>query len=189
MALIRWQITNPEFTVRPAPAEMPDRDDDPTAAGLPREVWLADEMATVTAGARLAAALAPGDAVMLSGGLGAGKSALARAVVRALLGDPDAEVPSPSYTLVNVYETPRGEVWHADLYRLADTSETAELGLEDAFDAAIVLLEWPERLGAALPARRLEIALEIAGETARRARVIPHGPGWEAAMASLGAAA
>ena len=183
---MRGEKTNPEFTVRPAPAQMPDRDDDPTEAGLRREMRLADETATETCGARLARALAPGDAVMLSGGLGAGKSALARAVVRALLGAPDAEVPSPSYTLVNVYETPRGEVWHADLYRLADMSETAELGLDDAFDTAIVLLEWPERLGAALPARRLEIALEIAGETARRARVTAHGRGWEAAMASLG---
>jgi tRNA threonylcarbamoyl adenosine modification protein YjeE len=150
---------------------------------------LASEAATRRAGAALAAALRPGDTVALSGPLGAGKSAFARAAVRTRLGDPEAEVPSPSYTLVNVYDAPGGEVWHADLYRLADVSEAAELGLEEAADHAVLLIEWPERMGEALPPRRLDIALGIAGPEARTALIAARGEGWEAALAALAALA
>jgi tRNA threonylcarbamoyladenosine biosynthesis protein TsaE len=158
---------------------------------------LDDEAATARLGAALAGVLHPGDAVLLSGALGAGKSALARAVIGALLGDPGAEIPSPSYTLVNVYETPRGPVWHADLYRLSgDAAEIGELGLDEAMDpsaegaagGALVLVEWPERLGGALPARRLEIRLSSrAGAEGRDAMLTLAGPGWEAAAAMLAA--
>ncbi len=117
---------------------------------------LPDEAATDAFGAALGGALRAGDAVLLSGPLGAGKSALARAAIRRLLDDPRAEVPSPSYTLVNVYDAPAGPVWHVDLYRLSGGGdEMAELGLEAAMGRAVLFVEWPDRLGTALPARYL----------------------------------
>ncbi|MEM9763603.1 MAG: tRNA (adenosine(37)-N6)-threonylcarbamoyltransferase complex ATPase subunit type 1 TsaE [Pseudomonadota bacterium] len=140
---------------------------------------LSGEDETEAFGRLLAGALDAGDTVLLSGTLGAGKSALARAILRARLADPAAEVPSPSYTLVNVYEPPAGPpVWHADLYRLGDSSELAELGLEDAFASTICLVEWPDRLPSQ-PARRLEIALALpddaSGEDVRRAEITATG--------------
>jgi tRNA threonylcarbamoyladenosine biosynthesis protein TsaE len=108
--------------------------------------------------ARLAAVCAPGDVVALSGALGAGKTTFARGFVRALTKDAD-EVPSPTFTLIQTYDTPRGAVWHCDLYRLTKPEDAWELGLEDAFADAICLIEWPERLGAALPPRRLAVTL------------------------------
>lgn len=133
---------------------------------------LPDAAATVALGVALGARLSPGDAVMLYGALGAGKTTLARGAVAGFLGR-EEETPSPTYTLVQTYEGPRGQLWHADLYRLKDPSEAEELGLEDAFTDAAVLIEWPERL-AVLPARRLDIRLSQAGE-GRRARLAAHG--------------
>jgi tRNA threonylcarbamoyl adenosine modification protein YjeE len=95
-------------------------------------------------GARLAAVLHPADMVLLSGGLGAGKTSLARAVIRALLGQDRLEVPSPSFALVQPYAGPAGPILHADLYRLSAGREIDELGLFDD-PLAIVLVEWPER--------------------------------------------
>lgn len=136
-----------------------------TQAGSPNgaaaSLVLSGEGETEAFGQLLAGALDAGDTVLLSGTLGAGKSALARAILRARLGNPAAEVPSPSYTLVNVYEPEVGPpVWHADLYRLGDSSELAELGLEDALASTICLIEWPDRLPSP-PTRRLEIALAL----------------------------
>lgn len=106
---------------------------------------LPDDKATEALGAEIAAMLAPGDLVLLSGDLGAGKTSLARAIVRTLLADPGLDVPSPSFALVQPYETAAGvPVLHADLYRLTDPREIDELGLLDTPDA-IVLVEWPER--------------------------------------------
>jgi tRNA threonylcarbamoyl adenosine modification protein YjeE len=105
---------------------------------------LADDAATAAFGARLAAALKPGDLVLLDGDLGAGKTALARAVIRTLVGDPQLDVPSPSFALVQPYDAAGGPVLHADLYRLSSEAEIDELGLFDRADA-IVLVEWPER--------------------------------------------
>lgn len=167
------------------PAPTPD-----DAATGTLALTLASPAATDALGARLARLLGPGDAVMLSGPLGAGKSALARAVVRARLADPHAEVPSPSYTLVNVYGAPDGvEIWHADLYRLGAAEEAGELGLADAFDAALALVEWPERLDGALPPRRLEIALALLGDTVRGLRLRAVGPDWDRLVSELGALA
>lgn len=96
-------------------------------------------------GAMLAAALGPGSTVLLSGPIGAGKTHLARSMIQSLL--PFAEdVPSPTYTLVQTYHTNTTDIWHADLYRLADSSELVELGLDEAFSTAIVIVEWPDRL-------------------------------------------
>lgn len=146
---------------------------------------LETEAATARFGAALAGVLHPGDTVLLIGRLGAGKSALARAVIATLLADPGAQIPSPSYTLVNVYDTARGPVWHADLYRLSgEAGEIEELGLIDAIGAPggpLVLVEWPERLGGALPARRIEIRLSLRrGAGGRDACVTLIGPGWDA---------
>jgi tRNA threonylcarbamoyladenosine biosynthesis protein TsaE len=137
-------------------------------------------------GRALAAVLMPGDVVGLHGPLGAGKSHLARAVIRARLDDPDAEVPSPSYTLINIYAVGDAEIWHADLYRI-DPQEIAELGLTEAPREAILLVEWAERWPG-LPARRLDLALDFAGENSRSLAVTPHGPGWEGALQALGLA-
>lgn len=124
------------------------------------ERFLADDDATTAFGQELAAQLQPGDIVSLEGELGAGKSALARATIRALAGDPDLEVPSPTFALVQPYDTPRGPVLHADLYRLGDAAEADELGLLDN-PAAIVLVEWAERAAHVAAAATLVIALAI----------------------------
>lgn len=105
---------------------------------------LPHDAATAALGARLAAALKPGDLILLDGDLGAGKTALARAVIRTLVGDPRLDVPSPSFALVQPYDGPAGPILHADLYRLSSEAEIDELGLFD-HPAAIVLIEWPTR--------------------------------------------
>ena len=119
---------------------------------------LPDHAATERLGADLAQALRPGDCVYLHGDLGAGKTALARGLVRALA-DPHEEVPSPTFTLVQHYDG-RVPVLHSDLYRIADPREVDELGLDEALDAGIVLVEWPGRGGDALPPPTLEVELE-----------------------------
>jgi len=118
--------------------------------------------ATARAARALAARLRAGDTVLLSGDVGAGKSHFARAAILSLLDAPE-DVPSPTYTLVQTYRGRDCEIWHADLYRLGDASELAELGLEVAFDAAIVFVEWPDRLGALAPARALGIGFSASG--------------------------
>lgn len=132
---------------------------------------LPDETATAALGARLAAAARPGDVIALSGDLGAGKTALARALIRALIG-PETDVPSPTFTLVQTYDTLRLSIWHFDLYRLESPAEARELGLEEVADG-LALIEWPERLGRFLPARRLDIELDF-GSEGRIARLADH---------------
>ena len=127
---------------------------------------LADEIATEGLGYTLAQRLKPRDVVALSGEHGAGKTTLARSIIRAAAADPYLEVPSPTFTLVEVYETKRGTFWHFDLYRLETPEQVFELGWEDALAGGIVLIEWPERLGALLP-KHLGVALEISGEGRR----------------------
>jgi tRNA threonylcarbamoyladenosine biosynthesis protein TsaE len=127
---------------------------------------LADETATEQLGANLAARLKPGDVVGLKGELGAGKTTLARAILRAAAGDPTLIVPSPTFTLVEVYETPQGTYWHFDLYRLEAPEQVFELGWEEARAEGIILLEWPERLGALLP-KHLSVTLQIDGDGRR----------------------
>ncbi len=119
-----------------------------------------------------------GDAILLAGPLGAGKTAFARAFLRALSG-PALEVPSPSFTLVQSYETQLGRVHHFDLWRLDGPAALAELGWEDA-TRDIVLVEWPDRLGILRPAEALDIALAHAGE-GRRARL----EGWPDRIAAI----
>jgi tRNA threonylcarbamoyladenosine biosynthesis protein TsaE len=136
---------------------------------------LADEGATARLAASLARLARPGDVIALAGELGSGKTSFARAFIRAL-GDAAEEVPSPTFSLVQTYETQAGSIWHFDLYRLARCEEALELGFEDALAEAIVLIEWPERLGALLPEQRLELRLD-AGATpdSRMARIAARG--------------
>jgi tRNA threonylcarbamoyladenosine biosynthesis protein TsaE len=127
---------------------------------------LPNEAATEQLGATLAMRLTTGDVVGLTGDLGAGKTTLARAIIRAAADDPDLIVPSPTFTLVEVYETPRGTFWHFDLYRLETPEQVYELGWEEALTEGIVLLEWPERLGPLLP-KHLSVILELDGDGRR----------------------
>lgn len=116
----------------------------------------------------LAASLGPGDTILLDGPIGAGKSHFARSAILAMLTEAE-DVPSPTYTLVQTYQTPRGEVWHADLYRLGSPEECHELGLWAAFDDAICLVEWPDRLGDAAPETVLTLKIEPQAEPNSRA--------------------
>ncbi len=125
---------------------------------------------------RLAPHAASGDIIGLCGPLGSGKTAFARAFIRARLGRPAEEVPSPTFTLVQLYEHAAGAIWHFDLYRLSAPEDAYELGIEDAFAAAISLIEWPEKLGAMMPADRLEVRLAPAeDEESRRIAIAAHG--------------
>lgn len=130
---------------------------------------LKDETATDALGARIAKALRPGDAVLLSGPLGAGKTALARAILRAL--GISGHVPSPTFTLVQHYETPNLILRHFDLYRIENEADLLELGLEDALDDGAILVEWPERAQDYLPETALNIVLTPTGENSRVAHL------------------
>ena len=114
-------------------------------------------------GTRLGQCLRPGMVILLEGPVGAGKSHLARAAIRALLGRA-AEVPSPTFTLVQTYQAPEFEIWHADLYRLTHADEVEELGLAEAMGREVVLIEWPDRLGPYRPKAAVELALSYDGE-------------------------
>jgi tRNA threonylcarbamoyladenosine biosynthesis protein TsaE len=134
-----------------------------------RDVFeLENAAATASLALRVAAQLQRGDAVLLEGPLGAGKTTFARALLRALTQDPALDVPSPSYTLVQSYETPLGTVHHLDLWRLAGPGELIELGWEDML-ADIVLVEWAERLGPDRPDGALTVLLQPISEAARHA--------------------
>ena len=146
-------------------------------------IELPDEAATAALAARIAALAQRSDVIALKGELGAGKTSFARAFIRARGGlEP---VPSPTFTLVQVYELGAGAIWHIDGYRLRHPEEAWELAIEDAFTDGISLIEWPERLGSLIPARRLEITL-CAGATpaSRRAALDPPAE-WAARLAEL----
>jgi tRNA threonylcarbamoyl adenosine modification protein YjeE len=165
-----------------APARVHAKDEQ-DANGVRFTVELDSLEATEAVGRALAPRLGRGDVVTLAGPLGAGKTALARALIGArlaALGRPE-EVPSPSFTLVQTYDLGALDLWHVDLYRLGDPSELAELGLEDAFAAAIVLVEWPERLGPLRPERALDAAMSLhpQRDEGRTLRLTARGPGWD----------
>src|SRR5450631_3722933 len=149
-----------------------------SADGFSFTVALEDEQATRRMMVDIAAVLAPCDLITLSGDLGAGKTTFARALIRYLAGDEDVEVPSPTFTLMQVYELPRFVLVHADLYRLSGPAELAELGFDDLGEGAVTLLEWPDRAAGFLPPNRLDITLTLSpqqGETFRNARVTGYG--------------
>jgi len=134
---------------------------------------LPDEAATARLGEAIAKDLKEGEAVCLSGPLGAGKSTLARAIIRALT-NPDEDVPSPTFTLVQFYEGAGLKVAHFDLYRLTNPDEAYEIGLDEALDDGAALIEWPERLEGRLPADRLDVEIALA-KVGRSVRLTPHG--------------
>lgn len=143
-----------------------------------RSLALADLAATDRLGARIAAGLHVGDTVALEGGLGAGKTTLARAILHAL--GVTEDVPSPTFTLVQYYQTARLPVHHYDLYRIENPAEVEELGLNEALDEGAALIEWPERALAWLPVDRLHVAMSLK-DGSRRAKV--SGPSrWAAAF-------
>ncbi len=126
-------------------------------------LFLADDAATAALAGRLAPLLRPGDTLLLEGNIGAGKTAFARALIRARLGR-EEDVPSPTFTLVQTYDDPEAEIWHCDLYRLTSPDEILELGLDAAFEDGICLIEWPDRLGAAAPKAALRLVLSPEGD-------------------------
>ena len=142
------------------------------------QLALANETATAHLMADLALLIGAGDVVTLSGDLGAGKTAAARAMIRYLADDDGLEVPSPTFTLAQVYDLPPFPLIHADLYRIGDASELEEIGLAPMPEATVVLMEWPERAAGALPADRIDIAFShrpALGSTARAAEITGHG--------------
>jgi tRNA threonylcarbamoyladenosine biosynthesis protein TsaE len=140
------------------------------------EFRLDDEAATARLGAAIGGALEPGDAVCLDGPLGAGKSVLARGLIRALA-PLERDVPSPTFTLVQVYDGPRFSIAHFDLYRLTSAEEAYEIGIAEALSDGAAVIEWARKLGHHLPADRLDVELQVDGQ-ARRARLSPEGR-WE----------
>lgn len=126
-------------------------------------LYLPDESATQKLGEKLAAIARPGDVLLLEGPLGAGKSCLSRAFIRALMKDPRLVVPSPTFTLVQTYETPDGlDIWHYDLWRLDGPDALTELGWDEAL-AGIVLVEWPDRLAELTPPEAWRLCLSPSG--------------------------
>ena len=141
-------------------------------------VALPDEHATARLAVDIANSLAPGDLVTLSGDLGAGKTTFARALIHYLAKDPGIEVPSPTFTLMQIYDLPQFPLVHADLFRLSGSAELAELGLDDLPQGAVVLVEWPDRADGFLPADRMDVALTLAPKLKlefRHARVTGYG--------------
>ena len=135
-------------------------------------IFLPDDAATAALGGRLAGELRPGDLVLLEGGLGAGKTALARAIVRTLLDDPRLDVPSPSFALVQPYDGNGHIVLHADLYRIRNPREVDELGLFDRPES-IVLVEWPDRDPELLSRPAINVALSVPADgNGRNAEII-----------------
>jgi len=147
---------------------------------MPVTIRLPDLAATEVLAQRLASVARPGDSILLEGPLGAGKTAFARAFLRAAADDPAMEVPSPSFTLVQSYDTKIGPVFHYDLWRLDASAELTELDWEDALDC-VVLVEWPDRLGLLRPPMSLTITLRLSEAELREATLT----GWDDRIAPL----
>jgi tRNA threonylcarbamoyl adenosine modification protein YjeE len=118
------------------------------------------ESETVKEAEKLASGLKSGDVILLYGSLGSGKTVFARGLIRALAGNKTLEIPSPTFTLLQTYDSPKGSISHYDLYRLKDPDEMVELGWDESLQEGITIVEWPERLGVRTPVRRLDIRLE-----------------------------
>lgn len=148
-----------------------------TDSPMEATIDLPDLAATWALARRLAGLWRAGDVVALHGDLGAGKTELARAAIRTAMGAA-VEVPSPTFTLVQTYQTPTAPVWHFDLYRIADPDEVIELGWTEARADGVALIEWAERLGTMLPDDRLDIVLEQAASSDARTALLRAGPAW-----------
>lgn len=155
-----------------------------------RTLEIANEEAMMALGARLAGQARPGDVITLRGDLGAGKTVLARGFVRAACsaeGEPPEsfDVPSPTFTLVQVYEGADFSVWHFDLYRIEKVEEIWELGFEEALDDGVCLIEWPENAAAALPDERLDLVLNTREGSGVRDVTLKPGPTWKERLADV----
>lgn len=153
---------------------------------------LPDEAATLAFAGALAPVLRAGDVLALAGDIGAGKSVLARAVIRARLaaaGAPPEDIPSPTFTLVQVYEADGLEIWHSDLYRLGGPDDAFELGLDAAFETGLCLIEWPDRLAGTLPVDALCLTLTPASpdtpEQARKLHLLADDGDWRDRLAPI----
>lgn len=143
-------------------------------AAVHQSLDLSSEVETTEFAARLAPLLGPGDVILLRGDLGVGKSHFARSLIQARLTAVGRmeDVPSPAFTLVQSYDDGVAEIWHCDLYRLSGPDETGELGLDEAFETAICLIEWPDRLGDQVPAAALTLSLAMTELPGARAAVL-----------------
>ena len=144
-------------------------------------IAIPDEAALAALAGRIAALARPGDLIALEGDLGAGKTSFARAFINALQDEPE-EVPSPTFTLVQQYETRAGTVLHADLYRIADRSETDALGLIDALGDAILLVEWPDRLPPVRAAGLLTVRLDFGSSPDSRLVMLSGTGRWQSLL-------
>ncbi|QQR69048.1 MAG: tRNA (adenosine(37)-N6)-threonylcarbamoyltransferase complex ATPase subunit type 1 TsaE [Alphaproteobacteria bacterium] len=151
------------------------------ADNAPLTLDLPDEAATCRLGAALAELARPDDLIALWGDLGAGKTTLARAFIRQWTNDAQLCVPSPTFTLVQIYDSIRGKVWHVDLYRLKTPDEVFELGWEEACGQNLVLLEWPQRIETLLPSKRLD--LRLSHDQGGRRAVLQGCPDWSPRLA------
>ena len=146
-----------------------------------RATWrldLADEAATAALASEVAGFITAGDLITLSGDLGAGKTTFARALIRRLCDDPDMEAPSPTFTLMQIYDGQEFPIVHADLYRIKSPDELAELGWDEAADGALVIVEWADRIGAGIASNRLDICLTLEpghGDSYRQAQLTGFG--------------
>jgi tRNA threonylcarbamoyladenosine biosynthesis protein TsaE len=139
---------------------------------------------TLALGERIGRAAQPGDVVALFGGLGAGKTLLAKGVLRGLGGDPD-DATSPTFTLIRQYSA-RLTLYHMDAYRLTAPRQILEIGAEEAFEGeGVCLIEWADRVAEALPSDRLDLHLEVTGETQRDIRIAARGPRGERLLEGL----
>ena len=155
------------------------------------QITVASEEDMTRLGQWLAPQLKAGDVILLAGPIGAGKTHLARAIIKARLAalGRDEDVPSPTFTLVQTYDGGGTDLWHADLYRLTHPNEAEELGLADAFETAICLVEWPDRLGSLTPQGALRITLSAPAEVEGREMVLAGDDRWSAVLGALAAGA
>ncbi len=144
-----------------------------------QKITLNSPQDTADLAAALGRVLKAGDVVLLQGAIGGGKTHFARALIQSVM-DVTEDVPSPTFTLVQVYDTSIGEVWHSDLYRLSSVDEVEELGLIDAFDTAVCLIEWPEKLGVLAPESALTLGFDTDQDLMETRHIRPHwsDPKW-----------
>ncbi|MGO4914629.1 tRNA (adenosine(37)-N6)-threonylcarbamoyltransferase complex ATPase subunit type 1 TsaE [Pseudogemmobacter sp. W21_MBD1_M6] len=149
------------------------------------DITFSSEAETTDFARRLAGRVGAGDVILLEGSIGAGKTHFARSLIKAKLSEPE-DIPSPTFTLVQVYNEGDLDIWHSDLYRLTHPDEAVELGLTDAFETALCLVEWPDRLGDLLPADALVLSFSQ-GSTDESRRVIARSesPQWRARLERL----
>lgn len=150
-------------------------------------IRLADADATAALARWLAPLLGAGDCLLLQGPVGAGKTHFARALIQHLLATAGLaeDVPSPTFTLVQTYQAGPVEIWHCDLYRIASASDAIELGLDDAMETALCLIEWPERLGTTAPPDALTLDLAPLPDDSRLLTARASGPRWQPVLAGL----